>query len=193
MMLENSSFYSENELRSIRFKSLGKNVKISRKSSIYDADKIIVGSNVRIDDFCILTGCIKIGSFIHISAYSALYGGAGIDIDDYSNISARVLIFSTSDDFSGMFMTGPILPDLLTGTDKKKVVIRKHVIIGAGTIILPGVEIKEGAAVGALSLIKKSLESWHIYAGIPCKVIRERRKGPKILEQQFIEFLNSEP
>ena len=92
--MRNCSFYTENELRAIGFKSLGNNVKISRKASIYWADTMIIGNNVRIDDFCILTGKIKMGSYIHISAYSALYGGAGIDVEDYSCISARALVLA---------------------------------------------------------------------------------------------------
>ncbi len=188
--MTNSSFYSEKELRTIGFKSFGNNVKISRKASIYGADTMIIGNNVRIDDFCILTGKIKMGSYIHLSAYSALYGGAGIDIEDYSCISARALVFSTSDDYSGVYMTGPIVPELFTGTIRKKVIIRKHVIIGAGTIILPGVEIREGAAVGALSLITKNLEPWYIFAGIPCRVIRKRDKNPKTLERRLIKLLH---
>lgn len=189
--MRNCSFYAESELRTIGFKSLGNNVKISRKASIYGAENMIVGNNIRIDDFCILTGYIKIGSFSHIAAYSALYGGAGIVIEDYTNISARVLIYSTSDDFSGEYMAGPIIPEIFTNIIKKKVIIRKHVIIGAGSVIFPGVEIKEGAAVGALSLITKNLEPWHIYAGIPCRAIRERGKKPLMLEQRLIEHLDS--
>lgn len=34
-----------------------------------------IGSNVRIDDFCILSGRLEFGSYVHIAAYSALYGG----------------------------------------------------------------------------------------------------------------------
>ena len=90
-----TSFYDENELKEIGFKSYGENVKISRKSSIYGAEKISIGNNVRIDDFCILSGQIKLGNYIHIAAYSALYGGEdGIVIKDFANISSRVSIYS---------------------------------------------------------------------------------------------------
>lgn len=49
-----TSFYSEEELRSIGLKSYGKNVLISRFARIYGAESISIGNNVRIDDFCIL-------------------------------------------------------------------------------------------------------------------------------------------
>ena len=70
------SYYSEEELNNIGFKSIGTNVKLSKKSSIYGANEISLGNNVRIDDFCILSGKIRIGNYIHIAAYSALYGGS---------------------------------------------------------------------------------------------------------------------
>jgi galactoside O-acetyltransferase len=54
--------------------------------------------------------------------------------------------------------------------------IGRHVIIGANTVVLPGVVIGEGVAVGANSLITKDCEPWTIYAGSPA---RPRRSRPK--------------
>ena len=88
-----NSFLSEEELSSIGFLSYGKNLKISRKTSFYSPETISFGDNVRIDDFCILSGNIKIGSNIHISAYVALYGSQGIFIEDYAGISAKTIIY----------------------------------------------------------------------------------------------------
>ena len=80
-----SSFYSQEELRELGLKRYGENVLISRKSSIYQADKISIGSNVRIDDFCILSGEIEIGNYVHIAAYTSLFAGdAGIRMEDFS-------------------------------------------------------------------------------------------------------------
>ena len=47
----NNSFYTREELAELGLKSYGENVLISRKASFYAADKIELGSNVRIDDF----------------------------------------------------------------------------------------------------------------------------------------------
>ncbi len=86
----NSSFYSENELAEIGFKSFGQNVMISKKASIYGAGSIEIGNNVRIDDFCILSGKIKLGDYIHISAYSSLFAGdKGIEMKDFCTLSSR--------------------------------------------------------------------------------------------------------
>ncbi len=49
------SFYSRDELKKIGLKKYGENVFLSKKASIYNPEKIEIGNNVRIDDFCILS------------------------------------------------------------------------------------------------------------------------------------------
>lgn len=183
-----NSFYTENELKELGFKSCGTNVFISRKASIYAPNKISIGSNVRIDDFCILSGKIAIGNFIHIAAYSALYGGdEGIEIKDFANISSRVSIYAISDDYSGETMTNPLIPEKFKKMEKEKVIVDRHSIVGSGSVILPGSILKEGCSFGALSLIKGNYESWGIYAGIPSKKIKDRKRDLLELEIEFIK------
>ncbi len=181
-----TSFYSETELQEIGFKHIGTNVLISRKASIYSAHLIEMGNHVRIDDFCILSGSITMGSYIHISAYTALYGANGIVINDFATISGRVLIYSQNDDYSGKFMTNPMVPSEFTNVQGGKVCIEKHAIIGAGSVILPNITIKEGACVGAMSLLKSDAEAWMIYTGVPAKLKGQRGSGILTLEQMFL-------
>lgn len=182
-----TSFYSDEELRAIGLRKCGSNVLISKKASIYGASNITIGSNVRIDDFCILSGNVKIGSNIHLAAYSALYGGeAGITIEDFANISSRVCIYAVSDDFSGGSMTNPTIPEKYKEVQNQPVVIHRHAIIGSGCTILPGTEIGEGSALGAMSLCKRSTDSWKIYAGVPAAQIKQRGKALLKLEKEFL-------
>lgn len=179
------SFLNPEELQNLGLKSYGNNVFISRNASIYGAGTISIGNNVRIDDFCILSGVISISSYVHISAYTALYGKGEIEIEDFVTISGRVLVFSENDDYSGAFMTNPMVPAQYTNVVSAKVVFKKHSIIGSGSIILPGVIIGEGACVGSMSLVKHSLDEWCIYAGVPVVKIKERKKDILILEKEF--------
>jgi galactoside O-acetyltransferase len=172
-----NSFYTLEELQSIGFKQVGENVFISRKASFYDVENIHIGNNVRIDDFCILSGKITLGSFIHISAYCVLYGANGIELEDYSGLSARCTVYSASDDFSGNFLISPMVEKKYTNVTGGKVTIKRFSQIGASCVILPSVTIEEGVAVGALSLIIRDLAEWSIYAGIPAKKIKERSKN----------------
>jgi len=181
------SFYSNDEIKKLGFKTVGENVLISRKSSIYNPSQISIGSNVRIDDFCILSGKIMIGSFIHISAYSALYARFGIILEDFVTISGRTTIYSQTDDYSGMFMTNPTLPKHLTNVTGGEVVVERFAIIAAGCVIFPGITLHEGSSVGAMSLVNKNLEAWKIYAGVPVRFIKARSKNILKLHKTLVE------
>jgi len=171
-----NSFYTEEELSQIGFKSIGKDVKISRKASIYSPQNISIGDNVRIDDFCILSGSITLGSHIHISAYVALYGAMGILMEDYTGISPKSVIFSAMDDFSGEYLIGPIHPEQATNVTGGTVIVRKFVQIGCNTVIFPNLTIGEGAVIGACSLVTHDVKDWSIYYGVPAIKHKERKK-----------------
>lgn len=181
-----NSFYSEEEINKIGFKSVGKNVLLSKKTSVYGAEKIEIGSNVRIDDFCILSGRIVMGNHVHIAAYTGLFAGdGGIYIEDYAGISSRSMVYASSDDYSGEVMTNPTVDDRYKRVISERVLICKNALVGSGCIILPGVIIAEGAAVGAMSLVNKSLEPWSMNKGVPCKKYKERSKKLLELQKEF--------
>ncbi len=88
-----TSFYKEEELRKIGIRKYGRNVLISRKASIYSPERLIIGDNVRIDDFCILSGAIQVGSYVHIAAFCGLFSHEEkISIGDFAGLSARVSV-----------------------------------------------------------------------------------------------------
>jgi acetyltransferase-like isoleucine patch superfamily enzyme len=170
------SFYSQPELNRINFKSIGSNVLISKFARFYEPDKIEIGNNVRIDDFCILSGNIKLGSYIHISAYTALYGKFGIELENYSGLSPRCTIFSASDDFSGDYLIGPMVDSRFTNIIGGKVIIKRYCQLGSNCVVLPNLIINEGAVVGAMSLINRSLDAWKVFKGIPATYYKERSR-----------------
>ena len=174
------SFYSPIELETLGLKSYGKNVLISRHARINNPGNISIGNNVRIDDFCILSGGSQpfvIDDYIHISAGVYIYGQNGIHIKSFSNISSGAKIFTQSDTFNGDFLIGPTVPMEHRRVYGCSLVIEKHVVIGAGCIVLPEAKFGEGAAIGANSLVKSECLEWSIYAGSPAKFIKKRSKG----------------
>ncbi len=188
------SYYTESELRELGIKDFGERVRISRKSSIYGAENITVGNDIRIDDFCVISagaGGVELGSFIHIAVYSLIIGRERIVLDDFSNVSSRVSIYSNNDDYSGTWMTNPTLPEEFTGVYCAPVKIGRHAIIGSGSVILPGVIIEDGVAIGALSLVKTQCFEYGIYAGVPAKRIAERKRNILDLEQRLLDGLGS--
>lgn len=179
-----TSFYSKSELQELGFAELGDDVFISRKASIYSAENIKIGSHVRIDDFTVLSGNISIGNYVHIAVYTALFGGSvGIVIDDFANLSSRVAVYAISDDYSGEYMTNPMVTENYKNTLEARVMIGRHVIIATGCTILPGIILEEGCAVGAMSLVKENVNAWTIVAGIPARYIKQRSRS--LLELEF--------
>lgn len=181
-------FLTDKDLRSIGFKCYGKNVLISDKASFYNPSKISIGSNVRIDDFCVLSagyGGIFINDNVHIAVYSSIIGDGVVKVDDFANISSRVSIYSSNDDYTGLSLTNPTVPKKFKNLNIDNVYIGRHVIIGSGSVVLPGVSIKEGSAVGALSLVNKSIDKWVIASGVPAKRIKERKKDLLLLEKKY--------
>lgn len=177
-------------IEALGFASVGENVQISDRASFYGANRISLGSNVRIDDFCVLSagvGGISIGDYVHIAVYSSLIGTGKISLSDFCNISSRVAIYSSNDDYSGAAMTNPMVPSEYTGVTHDDVFLGKHVIVGSGSVILPGVMLDEGVAVGALSLVHKNCEAFGIYAGNPARRIKDRRRELLELERRFLE------
>ena len=176
------SFYNKFELKRLGLKRYGKNVLISRNAVLYNPDKLEVGDNVRIDDYVTISGRVVLGDYIHIAQFCGLYGGdEGIFMDDFSGLSPRVVVYATSNDYSGESLTNPTVPDEYKTTDKSlPVFLKKHVIVGTNSVVLLGVTIGEGSSVGAMSLCSKNLEPWGVYAGCPVRYIKERSK--KLLE-----------
>jgi acetyltransferase-like isoleucine patch superfamily enzyme len=188
-----TGYFSENELKTFGFKAVGKNVKIAKNCTISGLSNISLGDNVIIDAFCSIIatgeGQLQIGSFVHIGAFCHLLASAGIEMKDFSGLSQGVKIYSKSDDYSGKSMTNPTIPSKYKAVKSGKVIINEHVIIGANTIILPGLTIGEGASVGAVSLVSSNLDSWTVYFGNPLKRLTKRSQDLLFKKEAFLKEL----
>ena len=93
----------------------------------------------------------------------------------YATISGRNLIYSARDDYSGEYMTNP-MNRKNTNVTGGPVILCKHTIVGAGCVLLPNITLKEGTAIGAMSLVNKSTEECGMYVGVPAKKNKNRSK-----------------
>jgi dTDP-4-amino-4,6-dideoxy-D-glucose acyltransferase len=180
-MDDTSPYYSAEELSGLGLASCGADVRISRRASIYGAARIHVGSHVRIDDFVVITcgddADVRLGDHVHVAAQAALFGGGGIMLEDFVTVSGRTSVYSVTDDYSGDVLTNPTVPAHLTATIREPVVLSRHVVVGAGSVVLPGVTIGTGSATGAMTLVNRSLGPWGLYVGIPARLLRPRSCG----------------
>lgn len=182
-------YHSPAVLDAAGFAAVGKNVRISRSATILGRGSIRLADNVRIDGYVTLIAAdapVTIGRNVHIGAYCALGAAAGLTIGDFAGLSQGVRLFTRSDDYSGAAMTNPTVPAEYTRVGGGPVRIGRHAIIGASCVVLPGLDVGEGAAVGALSLVNADLDCWTIYAGVPARALRQRSRQLLELEAAYL-------
>lgn len=181
------AFLTREQLLSMGFKSVGANVRISDKASIYNAAQIEIGPNSRIDDFCVVSGRVTIGRNVHVAVFCNVAGGTeGVVLEDFSGLAYGCHVFSQSDDYSGRTMTNPTVPALYKSETRKAVRIGRHCIVGAQSTVMPGVVLAEGCSVGAMSMVTKSTEPWAVYLGVPARKVKNRSRDLLELEKAYL-------
>lgn len=179
----------------MNFKSVGRNVVISSKASIYRPEMIEIGDNVRIDDFCILSagdGGIKIGNNVHIAPYCSIIGKGRVVLEDRSQFAQRVYLMSSCDDFSGAHLVGPCVPEETRNVTHGNITVKEDCVIGCNSVVFPNVTIGPNSAVGAMSVVKKDVPPNVIVAGVPAKYVKDRviREGTT---QNIIDYFAYQP
>lgn len=173
------NYLSPWEVADLGFASTGVDVQISRDARFFGTSLITIGSHVRIDAFTLISAGapVVIGNYVHIAPFCSLSGKGGIIMEDFSGLSGRVSIYTSSDDYSGRTMTNPTVPAEYKDVKSAPVRLGRHVIIGTGAVLLPGASVGEGSAVGALCLVSRPLPEWKIFGGNPLRVIGKRQRG----------------
>lgn len=163
------------------------NVKTFEYTKIIGIENIEFGKNIIIDDFAFIyaKGKIKLGNYVHIGIYASITGGDELIIGDFCAISQGVRILTATDDFKDWGFGNSTIDNQFRNVKSLPITIGRFSIIGANSVILPGVTIGEGAMVGANSTITKDLEPWGIYVGN--KRISERNK--KEVLKNYEKFL----
>jgi len=148
------------------------------------APDVKLGRDVKIFDFVNLYGCeigdeSRIGTFVEIQKGARI--GRRVKISSHTFICEGVTIEDNVFVGHGVTFTNDLYPrattatgDLQTETDWKVVPtrVRKGASIGSGATILCGIDIGEGAIVGAGSVVTKDVPAGTIVAGNPARVLR---------------------
>ena len=187
----NSEFLSRDVLETLGFAKLGEDVLIHRTAVIVDCSKISLGSRIRIDPFVIIStrGGVEFGNNIHVGGHSVMAGHAAVRFEDFVNISHYVGIFTTNEDLSGRSLSHPTVTGGFSAARTAPISFGRHSAVGTGSLILPGAKFGEGSVLGALSMVRLPLKPWTIYAGIPARRIRERRRDLLEREQEYLALL----
>ena len=166
----------QNIAYSLGLASVGADVSIWPQARIISPERITIGDSVIVDDFVFLMGgaATRIGSFVHVASFTSITGGGEFSMGDFSGMSGGCRIFTGNEDYSGKSLTNPTVPLPYRVPERSFVRIERHAIIGANSVVLPGVVIGEGAVVGANSFVHKDCKPWTVYFGSPAKPIKRR-------------------
>lgn len=154
----------------------GKDVFIHSSAKIIHPERITMGDSVIVDDFVLIYAgkSCTIGSFVHVGVSSSIGGGGELVMEDFSGLSMGVRVLTGNEDFSGDSFTNPTVPEAYRRPIRSSVHIGKFAVLGANSVVLPGVTIGEGAVVGACSLVVRDCKPWTVYLGNPARPVRPR-------------------
>jgi len=128
--------------------SIGKNTEINHNVTIW-GDNIFIGNNSQINPNSVIYGNVQIGHDVMV-APNCMIAGANHSYTDI-NISMR-----------------------FQGGNSKGIIIEDDVWIGANSVILDGITIRQGSIIGAGSVVTQDIDKYCIAIGNPCKIIKKR-------------------
>jgi acetyltransferase-like isoleucine patch superfamily enzyme len=161
ILLTHWRLYFKSTMRKLclnKFKRFGEGAEFRPGAYAEACSKISIGNNV----------VIRPGTFLFADPTD---GGGGITIEDKVLIGPGVHFYTNNHEFSDTSL--PIYDQSYpTPTLKDSIVLRTGCWVGAGAIILPGVEVGENSVIGAGTVVTKSVPAKVVYAGNPGRVIK---------------------
>ena len=129
---------------------IGKNTKIQKKVYVGSGNNLIIGDNCQINEFVRLDN-VKIGNNVMIAREVVFLGKT------HNNSSLDIPM--SAQGFSDHFYSN----------------VENDVWIGLRSIVLPGLDIGEGAIIGAGSVVTKNIPAYTVWGGVPAKFIKSRK------------------
>lgn len=190
-------FLNASELDTLGLRALGADVLIDRAAILVNPAAISLGDHCRIDAFAlILAGQegVQVGKHVHIATGCQIFGGGGaVDLEDFTCLSGRVSVYTATDDFTQGFLTNPTVSTAYRNVRTGGVTLRKHSLVGCGSVVLPGVEMGFGSAAGALTVLRKSVAECSVVCGNPARQLSKRRDRARLerLEKEFLREIQT--
>jgi acetyltransferase-like isoleucine patch superfamily enzyme len=179
---------------------VGRNVAFGCNIVLRHPHKITIDDNVVVDDQCCLDAKgttnrgieIRRGVFIGRNTILSCKNG-DISLDEDANIGFNVEVFSAANVTIGRkvliaaytYLVGGDhlydrvdVPVLEQGRTARGIAIGDHVWLGAHVVVADGVHIGRDAVVGAGAVVTADVPEYHVAAGVPARVIRDRRASP---------------
>lgn len=176
---------------------VGRNVAFGQNVVLRHPHKIHIGDNVVVDDNCCLDAkgttnrgiTLANGVFLGRNTILSCKNG-DIELDEDANIGFNVEVFSAARVRIGRrvlvaaytYLVGGDhlfdrvdVPVLAQGRTARGIEVDDNVWLGAHVVVTDGARIGRDAIVGAGAVVIGEVPEFHIAAGVPAKVIRDRR------------------
>jgi galactoside O-acetyltransferase len=146
---------------------LGPSPLIRSSTKIVGREHLTFGTHVMVDDFVLIVAhaSITIGSYVHIACFASITGGERVDIGDHCAVSQGARLLTATDDFTDWGFGNSTIGEEFRNVHRAPISLGRFVIVGANSVVLPGVTIGEGATIGACSVVSRDLDPWGVYLG----------------------------
>jgi galactoside O-acetyltransferase len=157
---------------SIKAKKWGGNIIVEENVTLVNIDNYEFADFVLIDKGAIIAAdTLKIGRACHIALNSVISAGGDVVLNDFSCLGINSIIVSATDSFLGGYRAcGPMLPDCQRDVKRLTTVIGKDAWIPTNVIVLPGVNIGDGAVLLPNSVVRRNITPWTVWG--PEKIVK---------------------
>ncbi|MGH7491758.1 MAG: DapH/DapD/GlmU-related protein [bacterium] len=178
--------------------SVGRNVTFGSNVVLRHPKKIHIGNEVVIDDNVVLDAKgqenkgLFVGNGVFVGRNTILSCKNGdIHVHDHANLGFNCEVFSASEVTIGknvlmaayVYLVGGThtfhrmdLPILLQDRVSHGIQVGDNTWLGAHAVVFDGAKIGKECIIGAGAIINHDIPDWKIAAGVPAKVIRDRRQ-----------------
>lgn len=140
-------------------------------------DGAAVGARTQVWQFCILLDGARVGADCNLNCHTLVEGGAVIG--DRVTLKAGVFVWDgvtlEDDVFCGpnaTFTNDKLPRSRQRPAEFAKTLVKKGASVGAGAVILPGLEIGEAAVVGAGAVVTRDVPHGATVIGNPARTVR---------------------
>lgn len=153
---------------------LGRNCVIRPNSIIYC--NVEIGDNLRTGHNILVREGTRIGSNVLIGTNGVIEGDTTIGSYVSIQSNAYIPINTVIEDYVFLGPGATLTNDKYPVRRKPRLKgprIRRNASLGAGVIVLPGVEVGEGAMIGGGSVVTRDVPPWKIALGVPARVVKD--------------------
>lgn len=120
-------------------------------------------------------GRIALGAGVELADYTLLQINSELTVGDNTHIGPYVVLRDTNHVFQGTDIHWRITPHIT-----EPIRIGANCYLGAGTYVMPGVDIGDGAVVAPRSIVNRDIGPAEVWAGSPARMVAHRTDPSRV-------------